>query len=148
MFTFTHSSLMSIDPFIGTGGPGWGAGSLNPGAQFPHGTLRLGPDTSSALLANLTLLTVPFQHFGGYSYSDNVIRGFSHTHLVGVVGQRGRLHHGPVFESDGNAQALRLPQCGPGGTTHTASPDKLDDLRRVRWALAADSGVVGKIALG
>ena len=68
---------MSIDAFIGTGGPGWGAGSLNPGAQFPHGTLRLGPDTSALLLANLTLLTLPFQHYGGYSYSDNVIRGFS-----------------------------------------------------------------------
>ena len=60
-----------------------------------------------------------------------------------VVDQRGRLHRGPVFELDGNTQALRLLQSGPSGTTNTAPPDKLNDLRRVRWALAADSGVVG-----
>ena len=90
---------MLIDPFIGTGGPGWGAGSLNPGAQYPHGTLRLGPDTS-ALLANLTLLTLPFQHYGGYSYSDNVIRGFSHTHLVGAgVGDYGNFGAMPLLLS-------------------------------------------------
>jgi putative alpha-1,2-mannosidase len=33
-----------VDPFIGSGGQGFGAGSHNPGAQVPFGILRLGPD--------------------------------------------------------------------------------------------------------
>lgn len=38
-----------VDPFIGTGGVGFGIGSINPGAQAPFGALRLGPDTSLGL---------------------------------------------------------------------------------------------------
>ena len=41
--------LAMIDPYIGTGGVGFGAGNHNPGAQVPHGGLRLGPDTSKSL---------------------------------------------------------------------------------------------------
>ena len=32
--------LAMIDPYIGTGGVGFGAGNHNPGAQVPHGGLR------------------------------------------------------------------------------------------------------------
>ena len=71
-----------VDPFIGTGGVGFGAGGHNPCAQMPHGAMRLGPDTSLSVAGEL--LTPSFQHFGGYSAMDNAIRGFSHTHLVGA----------------------------------------------------------------
>jgi putative alpha-1,2-mannosidase len=74
--------LSFVDPFIGTGGFGFGAGSHNPCAQLPHGSMRLGPDTGK--------LTLPFDHYGGYHYSDDFVRGFSHTHLVGAgVGDYG-----------------------------------------------------------
>lgn len=65
-------------PFIGSGGPGFGYGSLNPGAQYPFSPLRLGPDTTSSVA------DIDFQHFSGYLYYDSLIRGFSHTHLVGA----------------------------------------------------------------
>jgi putative alpha-1,2-mannosidase len=35
-----------VDPFVGTGGVGYGAGSLNPGPQVPFGLFRVGPDTT------------------------------------------------------------------------------------------------------
>lgn len=36
-----------VNSFIGTGGLGYGYGGVNPGAQFPAGALRLGPDTTN-----------------------------------------------------------------------------------------------------
>ena len=38
----TADVLKYVDPFIGSGGIGFGAGSLNPGAQIPFGSYRLG----------------------------------------------------------------------------------------------------------
>ena len=35
-----------VDPFIGTGGVGWGVGTTYPGPQIPFGMVRAGPDTS------------------------------------------------------------------------------------------------------
>lgn len=35
-----------VDTRIGTGGVGFGIGSINPGPQVPFGSMRLGPDTS------------------------------------------------------------------------------------------------------
>ena len=67
-----------VNVFIGTGGPGFGYGGLNPGAQLPHSALRLGPDTTT-LIPGLS-----FRHFSGYNYNDSTIRGFSHTHSVGA----------------------------------------------------------------
>lgn len=97
-----------VNSFIGTGGLGYGFGSVNPGAQFPHAPMRLGPDTTNTL-ANLgaclldcllvfflflhfsvLLLTIcltlisGYRHFSGYNYLDDQIRAFSHTHLVGA----------------------------------------------------------------
>lgn len=85
-----EASLTSfVNPLIGTGGLGFGAGSINPGPQVPGGAMRLGPDTTMVLGENTTPssmeLWLPFQHFGGYSYeADNYIRAFSLTHLVGA----------------------------------------------------------------
>ncbi len=59
-----------VDPFIGTGG----TGHTFPGATLPFGMVQLSPDT------RLT----GWEGCSGYHYSDNVIYGFSHTHLSGT----------------------------------------------------------------
>ena len=67
---FSEDKLPFVDPFIGTGGHG----HTYPGASMPFGMMQLSPDT---------------RHDGwdgcsGYHYSDDVIYGFSHTHLSGT----------------------------------------------------------------
>lgn len=59
-----------VDPFIGTGGHG----HTYPGAALPFGMVQLSPDT------RLT----GWDSCSGYHYSDNIIYGFSHTHLSGT----------------------------------------------------------------
>ena len=59
-----------VNPFIGTGGHG----HTFPGATVPNGMVQLSPDTRTA----------GWDACGGYHYSDNSIRGFSHTHLSGT----------------------------------------------------------------
>jgi len=76
----TGGVLQYVDPFIGTGGEGYGCGCLPPGAQIPFGLVRLGPDTSMG-----DNIFVPgWSHTAGYHYFDDHIRTFSHTHLVGA----------------------------------------------------------------
>ena len=94
-----------IDPFIGTGGWGFGAGSHNPSAQYPHGNLRLGPDTAKHTL--LGPVALPFNHYGGYHHGDDVITGFSHTHLVGAgVGDYGNFGVLPTRSPLSDAEAI------------------------------------------
>ena len=59
-----------VDPFIGTGGHG----HTFPGATMPFGMVQLSPDNPSK----------GWDWTSGYHYSDNVILGFSHTHLSGT----------------------------------------------------------------
>lgn len=59
-----------VDPFIGTGGHG----HTFPGPTLPFGMVQLSPDT------RLT----GWDGCSGYHYSDEVIYGFSHTHLSGT----------------------------------------------------------------
>lgn len=59
-----------VDPFIGTGGHG----HTFPGATLPFGMVQLSPDT------RLT----GWDGCSGYHYSDDIIYGFSHTHLSGT----------------------------------------------------------------
>lgn len=63
-------SVDYVDPFIGTGGHG----HTYPGASMPFGMVQLSPDT------RLT----GWDGCSGYHYSDDVIYGFSHTHLSGT----------------------------------------------------------------
>lgn len=85
-----------VNGFIATGGPGYGYGGINPGAQYPFGALRLGPDTTS------TIVDLSFRHFSGYNSLDDQIRGFSHTHLVGAgVDDLGTFGIMPVSLSSG-----------------------------------------------
>ena len=60
-----------INPFIGTGGHG----HTFPGATVPYGMVQLSPDTR---------IDGSWDGCGGYHYSDNLIYGFSHTHLNGT----------------------------------------------------------------
>ena len=67
----TEVSLVPrVDPFIGTGGHG----HTYPGASVPFGMVQLSPDT------RLT----GWDGCSGYHYTDDVVYGFSHTHLSGT----------------------------------------------------------------
>jgi len=59
-----------VDPFIGTGGHG----HTFPGATVPFGMVQLSPDTRLE----------GWDGCSGYHYSDNIVYGFSHTHLSGT----------------------------------------------------------------
>ena len=75
-FTAFTASAQTIDytrwvnPFIGTGGHG----HTFPGATMPFGMVQLSPDTR----------TDNWDGSSGYHYSDDIIYGFSHTHLSGT----------------------------------------------------------------
>lgn len=59
-----------VNPFIGTGGHG----HTFPGATVPFGFVQLSPDTR----------VDNWDGSSGYHYSDDIIYGFSHTHLSGT----------------------------------------------------------------
>jgi predicted alpha-1,2-mannosidase len=74
LFALTVSAQLNltqyVDPFIGTGGHG----HTFPGATMPFGMVQLSPDT------RLT----GWDGCSGYYYSDQIIYGFTHTHLSGT----------------------------------------------------------------
>lgn len=74
----TAPLIRYVDPFIGTGGIGFGTGSAFPGPQRPFGMVRPGPDTMGPAGA------VPFAHCAGYAYEDTYIYGFSQTRMHGA----------------------------------------------------------------
>jgi predicted alpha-1,2-mannosidase len=66
----TNDLLSYVDPFIGTGEHG----HTFPGVVLPHGMVQLSPDTH-----------LPgWDASSGYHYDDEIIYGFSHTHLSGT----------------------------------------------------------------
>jgi len=65
-----QSAVSLADPFIGTGGHG----HTFPGATVPFGGVQLSPDTRIE----------GWDGCSGYHYSDDVVYGFSHTHLSGT----------------------------------------------------------------
>lgn len=69
-FAQTTDYTRWVDPFIGTGGHG----HTFPGATMPFGMVQLSPDTR----------TDNWDGSSGYHYSDDIIYGFSHTHLSGT----------------------------------------------------------------
>ena len=69
-FAQTKDFTRWVDPFIGTGGHG----HTFPGATMPFGMVQLSPDTR----------TDNWDGSSGYHYSDDIIYGFSHTHLSGT----------------------------------------------------------------
>ena len=68
---FSQNYQQYVNPFIGTGGHG----HTFPGATTPFGMVQLSPDTR---------IDGSWDGCGGYHYSDNLIYGFSHTHLNGT----------------------------------------------------------------
>src|SRR2546423_9061140 len=79
-----------VDPMIGTFAPGF----IFPGADMPFGMVQNSPDTEGS----------PFA-YGGYLYTDPLIRGFSLVHLSGPgVPKAGDLPFmpttGPVTSTD------------------------------------------------
>ncbi|HUR97797.1 MAG TPA: glycoside hydrolase domain-containing protein, partial [Pyrinomonadaceae bacterium] len=69
-FPQTRDFTRWVNPFIGTGGHG----HTFPGATLPFGMVQLSPDTRGD----------NWDGSSGYHYSDDVIFGFSHTHLSGT----------------------------------------------------------------
>src|SRR5687768_12792792 len=43
---YVTDPLAYVDPFVGTGGPGFQVGSTTPAATRPFGLVKVGPDTS------------------------------------------------------------------------------------------------------
>jgi len=87
--------LPLVNPFVGTGGVGFAAGSLVPGPQWPNGMIRPSPDTSIESFAP------HFQHFAGYWHNDTHIRGFSNARLVGTgAADQGNVRLMPVARVD------------------------------------------------
>ncbi len=76
------TAFNNVNPFIGTGGHG----HTFPGATMPFGLVQLSPDTRKD----------SWDGCSGYHYSDNVVYGFSHTHLSGTgVGDYGDVRFFP-----------------------------------------------------
>lgn len=67
-----------VNVFVGTGGIGFGVGSIPPSPTVPFGLAKPAPDTSSGGAAP------GFSHCGGYWYEDDEVRAFSQLHLVGT----------------------------------------------------------------
>ena len=76
------SMLSNVRPMIGTG---W-HGHMFPGAVAPFGLVQLSPDTTGKPEPkwNAEWDLTGWDHCSGYHYSDNVVMGFSHTHLQGT----------------------------------------------------------------
>jgi predicted alpha-1,2-mannosidase len=68
-------------------GTGW-RGHMFPGATAPFGLVQLSPDSSGPPDTNWNIQGnwYEWQHCSGYNYRDNVINGFSHTHIQGAGG--------------------------------------------------------------
>lgn len=92
----TTSALTEyVNPFIGTGGHG----HTYPGATMPYGMMQLSPDTRLD----------GWDGCSGYHYSDDVIYGFSHTHLSGTgVSDYGDIllmpTHKPILNNGANGK--------------------------------------------
>jgi putative alpha-1,2-mannosidase len=77
-------NLRFVRPVIGTG---W-RGHMFPGAVVPFGLVQLSPDTSGGPEPkwNIQGDWYGWGHCSGYHFPDNVINGFSHTHVQGTGG--------------------------------------------------------------
>lgn len=68
----------AVDPFIGTGGLGFGVGSTYPGPALPFAMIHAGPDTRSSFGAPA------FSHCAGYWWEDTHIEAFSLLRMHGT----------------------------------------------------------------
>lgn len=70
--------LTLASPFVGSGGFGYNFASAFPGALWPQGLVKVGPDTIGIWG------DINFLHYSGYWYGDDKITAFSHLHLHGT----------------------------------------------------------------
>lgn len=109
--------VQHVDPRIATGGLGFGVGSAFPGPQRPFGMVRPGPDTTTESGAP------GFTHCSGYSYADELIRGFSHTRMHGTgIADYGAVALMPVVGMDDEATTERGHRARFSHDTEVASP--------------------------
>ena len=72
------------NPMVGTG---W-RGHMFPGATVPFGLVQLSPDSAGPREPHWNVQGdwYEWQHCSGYNFRDDVINGFSHTHVQGTGG--------------------------------------------------------------
>jgi predicted alpha-1,2-mannosidase len=101
-FTWPDENLTAyVNPFIGTGGDGFGVGTTSPGATRPFGMVKLAPDTGTATGQ------LQFQNCTGYFYTNPFVWGFSHSRFSGMgVPDYGAVSVMPVR---GLKEDVRLP---------------------------------------
>jgi len=130
-------SIDFVNPFIGTGGHG----HTYPGASAPFGMMQLSPDTRQE----------GWDGCGGYHYDDNIIYGFSHTHLSGtgipdyadllVVPQVGKPKIDPLFTDKVNGYGSQFDHSSeiakPGFYSVKLKDRKID----VQLTVAEHSGI-------
>jgi predicted alpha-1,2-mannosidase len=103
------SPVGSVKPEIGTG---W-RGHMFPGAVAPFGLVQLSPDTAGKPETrwNERGDYTGWDHCPGYYYPDNVVIGFSHTHVQGTGGgDLGDILLMPVVEGRNWAWDAGVPQ--------------------------------------
>jgi predicted alpha-1,2-mannosidase len=89
--------IHKVRPIVGTD---W-HGHMFPGAVVPFGLVQLSPDTSGPpdRRRGTARDNYEWDHCSGYHYQDNVVLGFSHTHLQGTGGiDLGDIRIMPVVE--------------------------------------------------
>ena len=97
----TRPTSPAVTPlFIGSGGFGFGVGSAFPGAAYPQGMAKVGPETSGPYGVQ------DFLHCSGYWYGDTTILGFSQMHL-----------HGTGAQDYGILSLMPIPTWSPSATT-------------------------------
>jgi predicted alpha-1,2-mannosidase len=70
--------VAEVDVFIGTGGIGFGVGSIPPGPTHPYGLAKPGPETAT------NGGDPGFSHCAGYWWEDDEILSFAQIHLAGT----------------------------------------------------------------
>jgi len=123
-----YDPLDYVNVFIGTSGKGWGVGAMVPGPTLPHASVKLSPDTT------LNYFRHPRWNCGGYFYDDNMIRGFSHTHLPGTgIPDLANINLMPVDGMDGTKTNMYGYSSHFSHETEAARPGyytvRLDDWR-------------------
>jgi predicted alpha-1,2-mannosidase len=155
----TRSPSAEVKPMIGTGGLGYGVGSIPPGPTLPFGMAKPGPDTSLGGEAP------DFEHCAGYWYEDDTIRGFSQIHLSGTgVPDYGvlmlmpavDLPPGPIAESAYSAQLdHKVEKAEVGRYDVTLLPSRIEveisatlhtSIYRLRFPAHADARVIVSLA--
>jgi predicted alpha-1,2-mannosidase len=127
-FMIAWRSSAPVAPlFMGSDGWGYAFGSVSVSAAAPNGMLKVGPDTFGPS-GNL-----PFQHYDGYWFQDNVAQGFSHMHMSGT----GATDYGvlALMPSDG-FDATRTTRAGYGSPFQKASETPVPG----RYAVTLDRG--------